>query len=61
MQQIISEHFKSCTIISVAHRLQTIRNYDRIAVFENGKVVEYGEPDALLADEGGKFKALWDA
>ena len=61
MQQIISDHFMDCTIISVAHRLQTIRNFDRIAVFENGRVVEYGEPDALLMDEGSKFKALWDS
>lgn len=59
MQQIISDHFTDCTIIAVAHRLQTIRNFDKIAVFENGRVVEYGEPDALLTDEGSKFKALW--
>jgi ATP-binding cassette subfamily C (CFTR/MRP) protein 1 len=61
MQQIISDHFTDCTIIAVAHRLQTIRNFDRIAVFENGGVVEYGEPDALLTDEGSKFKTLWDS
>ncbi|CZR69215.1 related to multidrug resistance-associated protein [Phialocephala subalpina] len=52
MQQIIAEHFKDCTIIAVAHRLQTIRNFDRITVFGNGRVVEFGEPDVLLADEG---------
>ena len=61
MQHIISDHFTDCTIIAVAHRLQTIKNFDRIAVFENGRVVEYGEPDALLADEASKFKALWDS
>ncbi|RDW57444.1 hypothetical protein BP6252_13782 [Coleophoma cylindrospora] len=61
MQQIIAEHFTDCTIIAVAHRLETIRNFDRIAVFENGRVVEYGEPDALLMDAGSKFKALWDS
>lgn len=61
MQQIISEHFADCTIIAVAHRLETIRNYDRIAVFENGRIVEYGEPGVLLANEESKFKALWDS
>jgi ABC-type multidrug transport system fused ATPase/permease subunit len=61
MQKIIAEHFRDCTIIAVAHRLQTIRNYDRIAVFENGRIVECGEPDVLLADQGGKFRALWDS
>lgn len=61
MQRIISDHLHECTIIAVAHRLQTIRCYDRIAVFENGRIVECGEPDALLADKGSIFKALWDA
>ncbi|CZT50852.1 related to multidrug resistance-associated protein [Rhynchosporium secalis] len=61
MQRIISEEFKEYTIIAVAHRLQTIRHYDRIAVFGNGKLVEYGEPDVLLADGGSRFKALWDS
>jgi ATP-binding cassette subfamily C (CFTR/MRP) protein 1 len=61
MQQIILDHFADCTIIAVAHRLQTIRHFDKIAVFENGRIVEFDEPDALLADEGSKFKALWDS
>jgi len=61
MQKIISDHFSHCTIIAVAHRLQAIRDFDRIVVFENGRVVECGEPDALLAAEGSKFKALWDS
>jgi ABC-type multidrug transport system fused ATPase/permease subunit len=61
MQEIIADHFTDCTIIAVAHRVQTIRNYDRIVVFEQGRIVELGEPDALLADRGSKFKKLWDA
>lgn len=59
MQKIISDHFTDYTVIAVAHRLETIRDFDRVVVFENGGAVEYGEPDALLADEGSKFKALW--
>lgn len=61
MQQIIAEHFVDCTIIAVAHRLQTIRHFDRIVVFEDGGLVEYGEPDILLAEEGSKFKVLWES
>jgi ATP-binding cassette subfamily C (CFTR/MRP) protein 1 len=59
MQKIISDHFTDYTVIAVAHRLETIKIFDRVVVFENGRAVEYGEPDALLADEGTKFKALW--
>jgi ABC-type multidrug transport system fused ATPase/permease subunit len=61
MQQIIERHFKECTVIAVAHRLQTIRHYDRIAVFEAGRIVELGQPDMLLEEAGGKFRALWDS
>lgn len=61
MQEVIAENFRDCTVIAVAHRLQSIRGYDRIAVFESGRVVEQGEPEVLLAGERGKFKALWEA
>lgn len=61
MQRIIKEYFRECTVIAVAHRLQTIRKYDRTAVFGNGRIVEYGEPEGLLADEESKFRALWDS
>ncbi|KAL2062648.1 hypothetical protein VTL71DRAFT_5720 [Oculimacula yallundae] len=61
MQRIIAEEFKKCTVIAVAHRLQTIRDYDRIAVFGDGRIVEYGEPDVLLENEGSRFRALWDS
>jgi ABC-type multidrug transport system fused ATPase/permease subunit len=60
MQEIIADHFADCTIIAIAHRLYTIRNYDRIVVFEQGRIVESGEPEALLADGGSKFKKLWN-
>lgn len=61
MQGIIEEHFRGCTVLAVAHRLGTIRGFDRIVVFGEGTVVEVGEPGRLLEDEGSRFRALWDA
>lgn len=62
MQRIIREEFKGRTIIAVAHRLQTILDFDRILVLDKGKVVEYGEPEDLLNREGGSlFRDLWDS
>jgi ATP-binding cassette subfamily B (MDR/TAP) protein 1 len=46
------------TTIMIAHRLSTIRDADKIVVFSNGAVVEEGPHDALLAKEGGVYRAL---
>ena len=42
----------SCTRIIVAHRLSTIRNADRILVMDEGKIVEEGTFDHLIAQNG---------
>ncbi|KAF3903663.1 hypothetical protein AA313_de0206900 [Arthrobotrys entomopaga] len=60
MQRIIREEMKDRTIIAVAHRLQTILDFDRVAVMENGKIVEVGNPQELLKKES-KFKKLVEA
>lgn len=46
------------TRIVVAHRLSTIKNCDRIIVFDNGEIVQQGSYDALMKDENGLFFAL---
>ena len=61
MQQIIREHFDDCTVIAVAHRLNTIEDSDRIVVLSKGKVVEVGDPATLLKTEGSWFKDLYEA
>jgi ATP-binding cassette, subfamily B, bacterial len=40
------------TVIAIAHRLSTVRNFDRIVVLQTGKVVQDGPPDMLMRDEG---------
>ena len=42
----------TCTVIMVAHRLNTVRNFDSIAVLENGRVAEKGTYDELVAKNG---------
>jgi ATP-binding cassette subfamily B protein len=47
------------TVIAIAHRLSTLRSFDRIIVVQNGQVVQDGRPAALLS-KAGAYKALVD-
>ncbi|QKX61399.1 uncharacterized protein TRUGW13939_08547 [Talaromyces rugulosus] len=48
MQRVIRQDFADCTILAVAHRLETIIDFDRIAVLKDGELIEFDRPDALL-------------
>ncbi|KIW87337.1 uncharacterized protein Z519_11973 [Cladophialophora bantiana CBS 173.52] len=61
MQRIIRERFKDCTVIAVAHRLNTIEDSDRVVVLSQGRVMEVGEPKAWLGAEGSRFKDLYES
>jgi ABC-type multidrug transport system fused ATPase/permease subunit len=49
IQRTIRNVFKHATIVTIAHRLRTIMDYDRILVLEQGCVIEYGSPAELLS------------
>ncbi len=51
--------FKGKTVIVIAHRLQTVKEAERILLFENGKIVEDGKHEELLS-LGGKYKKMLD-
>ncbi|XP_006831305.1 PREDICTED: canalicular multispecific organic anion transporter 1 [Chrysochloris asiatica] len=52
IQKTIQQEFSHCTVITIAHRLHTIMNSDKIMVLDNGKIVEYGSPEELLKNPG---------
>ncbi|EFC38918.1 predicted protein [Naegleria gruberi] len=56
IQKTLREEFSSnCTVICVAHRLETILDYDKIVVIDDGLVREIGSPSELLADSSSLF------
>ncbi|CAI5758659.1 unnamed protein product [Candida verbasci] len=55
IQQTIREEFSQSTILTIAHRLRTIIDYDKILVMDAGKVVEYDNPYTLIANKNSLF------
>ena len=52
IQDIIRQATKEYTVLTIAHRLDTVLDYDRIMVLEDGEIVEMGKPDELLKSNG---------
>lgn len=58
IQETIRTEFKKKTILTIAHRLETIMDSDRILILEKGEVKEFDTPQALLSDSTSEFYAL---
>ncbi|KAJ2103715.1 Multidrug resistance-associated protein 1 [Coemansia sp. S100] len=52
VQELIRKEFSDCTVLTIAHRLETIMNSDRIIVMDKGTIAEIGTPQELLAKDG---------
>ncbi|MCE5242721.1 MAG: ABC transporter ATP-binding protein/permease [Desulfobacteraceae bacterium] len=53
IQQLLSTELRGkCTLLAVAHRLETIRGYDQIAVMKAGRIVEIGQYEELMTEKG---------
>ena len=59
IQSALYDMMEGKTVIAIAHRLSTIAHMDRIVVLDDGKIVEDGPHDALLA-EGGLYSKFWN-
>ncbi|CAF4095187.1 unnamed protein product, partial [Rotaria magnacalcarata] len=60
IQRAIREQFKNCTVLTVAHRLRTVIDSDRIMVLSHGKLLEFDSPYALLHNSESEFTSLID-
>ena len=60
VQKAIDNLMQDKTVFVIAHRLSTIKNADRIAVINEGKLVELGNHDELMSIENGQYKTLYE-
>ena len=60
VQKALDNLMKNRTVFVIAHRLSTIHNANRIAVLNEGELVELGSHDELIKKEGGRYKYLYD-
>ncbi|KAJ2777911.1 hypothetical protein GGI15_004355 [Coemansia interrupta] len=58
VQETIRREFGECTVLTIAHRLDTIIDSDKVLVIDNGSVAEYDAPETLLADWSSMFSLL---
>eukprot|EP01091_Cochliopodium_minus_P001043 TRINITY_DN10917_c0_g1_i1.p2 TRINITY_DN10917_c0_g1~~TRINITY_DN10917_c0_g1_i1.p2 ORF type:complete len:103 (-),score=17.57 TRINITY_DN10917_c0_g1_i1:62-370(-) len=58
IQKTIREQFKDRTILTIAHRINTILDYDKIMVISEGLVVEFASPQDLLNDSKSVFFSM---
>ncbi len=60
VQKALDNLIQNKTVFVIAHRLSTIKNADRIAVINEGELVELGSHDELMSIDGGQYKTLYD-
>ena len=60
IQKAMNLVLENSTVITVAHRIKTIINYDKILVLDNGEVKEFDSPQNLLKNEDSLFYELFN-
>ncbi|XP_058809452.1 ATP-binding cassette sub-family C member 4-like [Phymastichus coffea] len=58
IQKTIRDKFNKCTVLTIAHRLNTVVDSDKILVMENGRVMEYDHPYLLLQNNDSYFSKM---
>ena len=60
IQKTIRSEMGNCTLITIAHRISTVMDYDKVVMMSKGRVAEYDTPANLLKQKS-LFKEQYDA
>ena len=58
IQRAVRAAFGDATVITIAHRLNSVLDADKIMVLDDGELVEFGPPRELMARPSGRFRAM---
>uniref|UniRef100_A0A3B5A3H6 Multidrug resistance-associated protein 1 n=1 Tax=Stegastes partitus TaxID=144197 RepID=A0A3B5A3H6_9TELE len=61
IQSTIRSQFEDCTVLTIAHRLNTIMDYTRVLVLDKGEMAEFDSPSSLISQRGAFYKMAKDA
>ncbi|KAJ8251178.1 hypothetical protein GJAV_G00218150 [Gymnothorax javanicus] len=61
IQSTIRSQFEDCTVLTIAHRLNTIMDYTRVLVLDKGEIVEFDSPASLIAKKGLFYRMAKDS
>nr|XP_043873402.1 multidrug resistance-associated protein 1 isoform X1 [Solea senegalensis] len=61
IQSTIRSQFMDCTVLTIAHRLNTVMDYSRVLVLEKGEMVEFDSPSNLITQRGAFYNMAVDA
>lgn len=61
IQRLLRERFSHKALVAIAHRLNTIVDFDEVLVLDSGKIVERGRPQVLIESGQGRFWEMWMA
>ncbi|KAM4717797.1 multidrug resistance-associated protein 1 [Anableps anableps] len=61
IQSTIRSQFDDCTVLTIAHRLNTIMDYTRVLVLDKGQMAEFDSPSSLIAHRGAFYNMAKDA
>ena len=55
----LEKYFQNCTVLSIAHRIESVMNFDRIMVFDQGELREFDKPSQLIKQKNSLFFKLY--